>query len=283
MKKSFNAYSDVYAADNAFGAYSSTASAYPLQLWGAWGDDDLRQSGKTSYDRPVFSGQGEAGKTLYVYDNGVQIASTVVSAENNWFFQIPLPQGHHNLTFGYAPQQPGISLSFDVGNVDVGTLAPPEVAVIFIDNQIGSLGPGTTITDATPRFVGQGQEGQVVYIYDNNVAIASATVGYSNNWFIDVPALSAGEHNLRVGYTLDHSPYHYEFSVAAASKSAVNSLSSLLEDAETLILTDEIEEAEVANVSAALNLEAIGNGKNEGVLVQTSFNEPLQEETYFII
>ncbi len=224
MKRNQNSYTiqrDASASTEAFSSLNAV-SAPPLQLWGAWGDDDLRQSGKTSYDQPVFTGQGEAGRTLYVYDNGIAIASTVVSAANNWFIQIPFSAGHHQLTFGYASQQPALSLNFDVVNFDSNLLPPPEVSKIW--TQGAELYQGSTITDPTPRFVGDGSAGHVVYAWENGVAIASAKVMENGQWFIDVPALQPGEHSLSFGYTQEQSVYVYDFTLAANHQPVLQSV-----------------------------------------------------------
>ena len=150
-------------------------------------------SGTNSNDNtPTFTGTGEPGSVVKVYDGTTVIGTTTVDSSGNWTFTptTPLTDGNHSITVTVT----------DAG----GNTSPASNAVTFIADTSAPLAPaitsplsGTNSNDNTPTFTGTGEPGSVVKVYDGTTVIGTTTVDNSGNWtFTPTTPLTDGSHSL---------------------------------------------------------------------------------------
>jgi len=170
--------------------------------------------GHTNDTTPTLSGTGEAGSTIHIYDNGVEIGTALADADGKWSFtpNPALTEGPHEFTVTAEDAAGNIStpsLPFPI-IVDITGPGKPGTGTGGIDDILdnvgadqGSVGDGDSTDDTTPTLIGSGGEpGDIVTIIDNGTAIGTAVVGEDGKWeFTPDPELTEGSHELVVVIT----------------------------------------------------------------------------------
>lgn len=144
-------------------------------------------------------GTGESGSIITLY-NGTTVIGTTTVVNGLWNITptTALPNGTYTLTAVATdaagnPSGTSNSISFTVNST------PLVVSNIEDDQGVftGSLSNGSVTDDTLPTISGTGIAGSTVYIYDNGLpdAIATVQVGVDGTWSINVP-LSEGVNNL---------------------------------------------------------------------------------------
>ncbi len=166
-------------------------------------------SGQTTDDaRPTFSGSGEAGSTITIYDNGTAIGTAQVNGDGSWSF-IPataLGEGAHQITTratdgagNTGPASPAFSLTVD-------TIAPNAPSGVTVSDttgtQQGVVTAGQSTDDNRPALSGTGEAGSTITIYDNGQPVGQATVGTDGKWsFTPETPLADGAHAITLTET----------------------------------------------------------------------------------
>ncbi|EDY0439034.1 Ig-like domain repeat protein, partial [Salmonella enterica subsp. enterica] len=162
----------------------------------------------TNDSRPTLNGTGEAGATIRILDNGVEIGSATVDQSGNWRFtpNAPLESIAHIFTAvatdpaGNSGQpSDGFTLSIDAQAPDV-----PVITSVIDDNNQPTVPvlPGQSTDDRQPILNGTGEPGATITIFDNGTPLGTAQVGENGSWTFPVPRnLSEGSHNLTVSAT----------------------------------------------------------------------------------
>lgn len=165
------------------------------------GTGTLLNNQLTNDNTPTLKGSGQAGTTVHIYDNGVEIGSTQVGADGTWSFTPnALSDGSHDFTV-VASNAKGDSSESDSYTITVDTIAPNAPILTQIADTYGAvLGPvgnnGVT-DDAKPVLKGTGEAGDTVVLFDNNVEMARVTVDSDGNWsFTTSQPLAEGSHAL---------------------------------------------------------------------------------------
>ncbi|MTH48529.1 type I secretion C-terminal target domain-containing protein, partial [Escherichia alba] len=165
-------------------------------------------SGQTTNDpRPGFTGTGEPGAVINVYDNGVAIGSTTVGDNGTWSFTptTDLAQGNHPLTFTATDATGNVSPAANfVVNVDTQAPAAPTIVSVVDDSapQTGNLTSGQSTNDTRPTLNGTAEAGTTLTFTDNGATIGSVVVGPDGSWsFTPATALTNGNHTLAVTAT----------------------------------------------------------------------------------
>ncbi len=173
----------------------------------------IPENGKTDDPTPTFSGGGDPGDVIEIFDNGKPIGSTTVNAEGEWQFtpSTPLPAGDHSITV--APTDPAGNTGDPSKPLNFAVDFTPASAVTFdevFDNQgvkTGVLANGDITDDRTPVLKGTGTQGELITVYDQGVAIASFTVtAATGDWEYELQTseeLGDGDHSLTVTSTND--------------------------------------------------------------------------------
>ncbi|MEB4674188.1 Ig-like domain-containing protein [Enterobacteriaceae bacterium G50] len=163
---------------------------------------NIGNNASTDDTQPTLNGNGTAGSTITVMDNGVSIGSTLVDENGNWTFtpEQPLKDGPHALTV-IASDTAGNTSGEASYNLTVDTVAPNAPQVTLATGLVGDVSTdisnGGSTQSPLPVLQGQGEPGATITLYENGNAIGSAVVGDDGKWQItpDNP-LSEGSHTL---------------------------------------------------------------------------------------
>lgn len=163
-------------------------------------------SGQSTDDtRPTFSGLGEAGATITLFDNGKQIGTTKVSADGSWSFTpgSNLSEGIHNITVK-ATDAAGNTSPASAGFTVIVDITPPAAPTAAIVNDqsgsvVGVVQNGQSTDENQPVLTGTGVPGSKLTIYDNNVVVGNVTVLQNGTWsFKPTAPLNEGSHTITV-------------------------------------------------------------------------------------
>lgn len=161
----------------------------------------IADGGTTNDAQPTLSGTAEAGSTVKIFDNGVQIGS-VTATGGAWSFT-PSPalgNGSHNLTFTTTDAAGNASAPTAGYTINVDTLAPTAPVISSVVDDVGSvIGPvtGTTPTnDTRPTLSGTAEANATVRIYDGITLVGTVTADANGNWTLpETTTLTQGTHN----------------------------------------------------------------------------------------
>lgn len=163
----------------------------------------LENGQRTDDARPTFSGIGEPGSTITLYDNGKQIGTTKVDAKGSWSFTptSDLANGSHTITTTATDAAGNTSPASGAVNFIVDTVAPGAPVITSatddVDPVTGSISNGGSTNDRRPQLSGTAEAGSTVTIYDGSVAIGTAVTGSNGIWTFTPPVdLSESTHQL---------------------------------------------------------------------------------------
>lgn len=166
----------------------------------------ISNGGSTNDTTPDFSGSGEEGSTITVYDNGVKIGTTQV-INGLWSFTSPaLAAGSHTVTVTATDAMGNVSAPSTAYTVIVDTTAPgaPVLQSVTDDTSpvSGILANGQSTNDTQPTFQGTAEPGATVTLYDGALAVGSVVAGTDGSWSLTpTTPLDSGLHNLTVTAT----------------------------------------------------------------------------------
>ncbi|MCM7674889.1 Ig-like domain-containing protein [Enterobacter chengduensis] len=162
----------------------------------------VANGGITNDAQPTISGTAEAGTTVKIFDNGVQIGS--VTATGGAWSYTPSPalsNGPHTLTFTATDAVGNASAPTAGYVINIDTVAPGAPVITSVIDDVGSVtGPvtGTNPTnDARPTLNGTAEANATVRIYDGITLVGTVTADGSGNWTLPQTtiALTEGTHN----------------------------------------------------------------------------------------
>ena len=162
----------------------------------------------TNDTTPTLSGTGQAGTTIHVLNNGVEIGTTTVDGNGNWTFTPDpvLTDGTYNLRVNASDDVGNVSANSPVFAFTVDTTGPAAPVVTTV---IDDVSPGTGIiasngstNDTRPTFNGTGEVGATVHVIVDDVEIGTAVVNAQGNWtFTPTTALGEGPHTITFNAT----------------------------------------------------------------------------------
>ncbi|HAD4347453.1 TPA_asm: BapA prefix-like domain-containing protein [Salmonella enterica subsp. enterica serovar Typhi str. CT18] len=162
----------------------------------------------TNDSRPTLNGTGEAGATIRILDNGVEIGSATVDQSGNWRFtpNTPLESNAHIFTAVATDPADNSGQLSDGFTLNIDAQAPdvPVITSVIDDNNQPTVPvlPGQSTDDRQPILNGTGEPGATITIFDNGTPLGTAQVGENGSWTFPVPRnLSEGSHNLTVSAT----------------------------------------------------------------------------------
>ena len=170
----------------------SVAPAAPL---------DLAVSHGGSVNRPVFTGNAEAGSTVTVFIDGVASGTASVDAGGRWTYQpgAALADGQHSVSMvatdlaGNAGA-PSATLGFKVGP----PAAPGNVALAPGADTGASATDGIT-RENRPPLTGLAEAGSGITVYVDGVAVGTTTADAAGVWQLTpVSSLADGAHTVQV-------------------------------------------------------------------------------------
>ncbi|WP_333855474.1 Ig-like domain-containing protein, partial [Leclercia sp.] len=166
-------------------------------------------SGQTTDDaRPTFSGSGEPGSTITVYDNGAAIGTAQVNSDGSWTFTpgTALGEGAHQITTRATDGAGNTGLASPAFGFTVDTLAPNAPSGVTVTDTTGTvqgvLTAGQTTDANRPALNGTGEAGSLITIYDNGQAVGQTTVAADGTWrFTPDTPLADGAHAITLTET----------------------------------------------------------------------------------
>ncbi|MFY9995004.1 MAG: Ig-like domain-containing protein [Leclercia sp.] len=167
----------------------------------------LADNQTTDDPRPTFTGSGEPGAKITIYDNGVAIGTVMVTADGSWTFTptADLSDGFHQLTATATDTAGNVGPESPVFSITIDTLAPNPPAVQVIDNEgtsQGIIAAGAFIDADQPELTGTGEIGSTIAIYDNGELLAEVDVAANGTWsFTPTEPLAEGVHSLTLTET----------------------------------------------------------------------------------
>jgi VCBS repeat-containing protein len=168
----------------------------------------VANGGFTNDAQPTITGTAEAGSTVKIFDNGVQIGS--VTATGGAWSYTPSPalsNGPHTLTFTATDAVGNVSAPTAGYVINVDTVAPGAPVITSVIDDVGSVtGPvtGTNPTnDTRPTLNGTAEANATVRIYDGITLVGTVTADGNGNWTLPQTTLplTEGTHNFTVTAT----------------------------------------------------------------------------------
>ena len=156
----------------------------------------LKGGDVTDETRPVFSGKGEPGDTVTIYDGDEVLGSTVIDDEGNWSLkpEKPLGEGDHSITVTQTDKAGNTSDPSEALEFEVDTTAPDASADVLkitavaddVGDRQGNVASGEITDDSKPLISGIGEAGNTVYVYTTDASgkhlIGSEVVGSDGTW-----------------------------------------------------------------------------------------------------
>ncbi|MDM0115511.1 Ig-like domain-containing protein [Variovorax sp. J22R133] len=142
----------------------------------------------TDDNKPTFSGKGEPGSTVTVYDNGVKLGDAPVDLKGNWSLTptTPLADGPHAFTTTTKDPAGNTSPVSAPLNVVIDTAAPAAPTTLVATDDVGAktgqLANGDVTDDNKPALSGKAEPGSTVTVYDNGTKLGTAPVDANGNW-----------------------------------------------------------------------------------------------------
>ena len=162
----------------------------------------IANGGLTNDAQPTLTGTAEAGSTVKIFDNGVQIGS-VVATGGNWSFT-PSPalgDGSHSLTFSATDPVGNASAQTPGYVINVDATAPTAPVISSVVDDVGTVtGPVTgsnPTNDTRPTLNGTAEANATVRIYDGTTLVGTVTADANGNWTLPQTSttLAEGQHN----------------------------------------------------------------------------------------
>ncbi|HHU4045151.1 TPA: BapA/Bap/LapF family large adhesin [Enterobacter cloacae] len=162
----------------------------------------VANGGLTNDAQPTLTGTAEAGATVKIFDNGVQIGS-VVATGGNWSFtpSPALSDGQHSLTFTATDAAGNASAPTSGYVINVDATAPAAPVISAIVDDVGSVtGPVTgnnPTNDTRPALSGTAEANATVRIYDGSTLVGTVTADANGNWTLaqTTTTLTEGSHS----------------------------------------------------------------------------------------
>uniref|UniRef100_UPI0025EDF065 Ig-like domain-containing protein n=1 Tax=uncultured Massilia sp. TaxID=169973 RepID=UPI0025EDF065 len=163
--------------------------------------------GVTSNTTPVFTGTGEIGATVTLYDtNGSTVlGNATVDGSGKWSItSSTLSQGMHQVTAKQVDAAGNASAAGGALFVEIDTTAPdaPDAPALSAGSDSGVAGDLLTNV-ATPVVTGMAEGNAKVRLYDTDgtTLLGTTTADGTGKWSITSSTLSSGSHTLTVKQT----------------------------------------------------------------------------------
>jgi hypothetical protein len=156
----------------------------------------------TRVTRPVFTGTAEAGAAVRLYDTDgtTIIGSATADASGAWSIRAGvLSEGSHSVAAMQTDRAGNASALSRALPVTIDTTPPaaPSAPDLTASSDSGASDSDNVTRNTRPTFVGTGDAGATVTLYDGASAIGSAKVDASGAWSIRASELAGGAHTVR--------------------------------------------------------------------------------------
>lgn len=163
---------------------------------------NIGNNGATNDTTPTFSGTGEIGSTIILYNNGSEIGRTTVGDNGSWnFTPAALTPETYTITVTETDIAGNISPPSASVTFTLDTTAPANPVITFAEDNVGevqdTIVSGATTDDNTPVIHGTGDIGSVITLYNGSSVVGVVTVDETGTWTLPVTsALPDGVYTL---------------------------------------------------------------------------------------
>ncbi|HIC5081811.1 TPA: BapA/Bap/LapF family large adhesin [Salmonella enterica subsp. enterica serovar Infantis] len=163
---------------------------------------NIGNNGATNDTTPTFSGTGEIGSTIILYNNGSEIGRTTVGDNGSWnFTPAALTPETYTITVTETDIAGNISPPSASVTFTLDTTAPANPVITFAEDNVGevqdTIVSGATTDDNTPVIHGTGDIGSIITLYNGSSVLGVATVDETGTWTLPVTsALPDGVYTL---------------------------------------------------------------------------------------
>ncbi|EAP6994585.1 Ig-like domain repeat protein, partial [Salmonella enterica] len=163
---------------------------------------NIGNNGATNDTTPTFSGTGEIGSTIILYNNGSEIGRTTVGDNGSWnFTPAALTPETYTITVTETDIAGNISPPSASVTFTLDTTAPANPVITFAEDNVGevqdTIVSGATTDDNTPVIHGTGDIGSVITLYNGSSIVGVVTVDETGTWTLAVTsALPDGVYTL---------------------------------------------------------------------------------------
>ncbi|EAQ7542322.1 BapA prefix-like domain-containing protein, partial [Salmonella enterica] len=142
---------------------------------------NIGNNGATNDTTPTFSGTGEIGSTIILYNNGSEIGRTTVGDNGSWnFTPAALTPETYTITVTETDIAGNISPPSASVTFTLDTTAPANPVITFAEDNVGevqdTIVSGATTDDNTPVIHGTGDIGSVITLYNGSSVVGVVTV-----------------------------------------------------------------------------------------------------------
>ncbi|WP_245392789.1 Ig-like domain-containing protein, partial [Salinicola halimionae] len=163
--------------------------------------DDLADGDSTNDPLPVLQGMAEAGSTVAISLNGVEVDSVTADDQGNWSYALvdALPEGDAVFTATATDGNGNTSGASDSFTLTVDTDIPDAPTIDSATDDVdptGTLIDGDSTNDATPTLTGTAEANATVTVSANGTQIGTAIADGDGNWSLtpeNMDALADGE------------------------------------------------------------------------------------------
>lgn len=134
---------------------------------------NIGNNGATNDTTPTFSGTGEIGSTIILYNNGSEIGRTTVGDNGSWnFTPAALTPETYTITVTETDRAGNISPPSASVTFTLDTTAPANPVITFAEDNVGevqdTIVSGATTDDNTPVIHGTGDIGSIITLYNGS-------------------------------------------------------------------------------------------------------------------
>lgn len=147
----------------------------------------LTNGAATDDAQPLLGGTAEAGSTVTIYDNGVQIGTTSANGSGAWSFTPSiLTQGDHSFTARATDASGNVGPGSSPFAIRVDTTAPLAPVIASLTDDIGTIqgqvASGGVTNDTLPLLRGTGEAGATLALSANGTLLGTTQVDAAGNW-----------------------------------------------------------------------------------------------------
>jgi hypothetical protein len=162
---------------------------------------NISSNGWTNETKPTFQGTAEAGSTLTIIHNNVEVGTVLVGPDGKWTWKptTDLKDGSNNFNFKATDAAGNTSGSTSTFTMNVDTVPPVAATIDRIYDNVnpiqGDVSKDGYTNDATPTIYVTAEAYSTVIIYDNGVEVARYTLGNTTSWnWTPSQNISEGDH-----------------------------------------------------------------------------------------
>lgn len=168
----------------------------------------LASGDETNDPQPTFSGTGNEGDTITLYNGNTVLGTTVVGEDGRWSLtpDDALTEGTYQLHVTATDPAGNVSDPSDEFEIRVDLSAPADPVLVSVEDNTNTttvpLDSGDRTVDSTPLLTGTADGNTLITILVDGVAVGTTTSDVNGDWTFTPPtALTDGPHTITLTAT----------------------------------------------------------------------------------